>query len=58
MCVCALVCNGCSLPLEGMKRKIMRNLRSLEQEGMVNSKNDYQEIVNAIAKVRMGDSNA
>ena len=40
-----------SLPLEGMKRKIMRNLRTLETEGMVNSKNDYQEIINAIAKV-------
>ena len=40
-----------SLPLEGMKRKIMRNLRTLEQEGMVNSTNDYQEIINAIAKV-------
>ena len=40
-----------SLPLEGMKRKIMRNLRTLEEEGMVNSKNDYQEIINAIAKV-------
>lgn len=39
-----------NLPLEGMKRKIMRNLRTLEEEGMVNSKNDYQEIVNAIAK--------
>ena len=41
-----------SLPIEGMKRKIMRNLRSLEEEGMVNSKNDYQEIINAIAKVK------
>ncbi len=41
----------CSLPLEGMKRKIMRNLRTLEQEGMVNSSNDYQEMINAIAKV-------
>ena len=39
-----------SLPLEGMKRKIMRNLRTLEQEGMVNSNNDYQEVINAIAK--------
>ena len=29
----------------------MRNLRTLEQEGMVSSKNDYQEIINAIAKV-------
>jgi len=34
-----------------MKRKIMRNLRTLEQEGLVNSKNDYQEIINAIAQV-------
>ena len=34
-----------------MKRKIMRNLRTLETEKMVNSKNDYQEIINAIAKV-------
>ncbi len=42
-----------SLPLEGMKRKIMRNLRTLEQEGLVNSKNDYQEIINAIAQVRI-----
>ena len=42
---------SCSLPLEGMKRKIMRNLRTLETENMVNSKNDYQEIINAIAKV-------
>jgi hypothetical protein len=39
-----------NLPLEGMKRKIMRNLRTLETEGMVNSKNDYQDIINAIAK--------
>lgn len=30
----------------------MRNLRTLEQEGMVNSNNDYQEVINAIAKVR------
>ncbi|XP_064390864.1 ras GTPase-activating-like protein IQGAP1 isoform X3 [Halichondria panicea] len=42
--------NDRSLPLEGMKRKIMRNLRTLEQEGLVNSKNDYQEIINAIAQ--------
>lgn len=34
-----------------MKRKIMRNLRTLEQEGMVNSENDYQDIINAIARV-------
>ena len=29
----------------------MRNLRTLEQEGMVSSRSDYQEIINAIAKV-------
>lgn len=29
----------------------MRNLRTLEQEGLVSSKNDYQEIINAIAQV-------
>ena len=40
-----------SLPIEGMKRKIMRQLRSLEQEEMVSSKDDYQEIINSIAKV-------
>ena len=34
-----------------MKRKIMRQLRSLEQEEMVSSKDDYQEIINSIAKV-------
>ena len=41
-----------SLPLEGMKRKIMRQLRTLEQEELVSSKNDYQEIISAIAKVK------
>ena len=40
-----------SLPLEGMKRKIMRQLRTLEQEEMVTSKNDYQDVISAIAKV-------
>ena len=29
----------------------MRQLRTLEQEEMVSSKNDYQDIINAIAKV-------
>ena len=48
----SLLSSSHSLPLEGMKRKIMRNLRTLEEEGMVNSKNDYQEIINAIAKVK------
>lgn len=42
--------NDRNLPLEGMKRKIMRQLRTLEQEEMVSSKNDYQDIINAIAK--------
>ena len=31
----------------------MRQLRTLEQEEMVSSKNDYQEIINAIAKVML-----
>ena len=39
------------LPLEGMKRKIIRNLRMLESQGVVTIKNDYQDIINAIAKV-------
>ena len=34
-----------------MKKKIQRNLKVLEQQNLVSSKNDYQEIVNAIAKV-------
>ncbi|XP_062516827.1 ras GTPase-activating-like protein IQGAP2 isoform X2 [Corticium candelabrum] len=38
------------LPLEGMKRKIQRNLRLLEGDGLVSSENNYQEIVNAIAR--------
>lgn len=40
------------LPLEGLKRKIIRNLRMLESQGVVTIKNDYQDIINAIAKVR------
>lgn len=39
------------LPLEGLKRKIIRNLRMLESQGVVTIKNDYQDIINAIAKV-------
>ena len=42
----------CRLPLEGMKRKVLRNLRLLESENLVNSSDDYQDIINAIAKVR------
>lgn len=39
------------LPLEQKKRKIQRNLRTLEQAGLVSSENKYQEIINEIAKV-------
>ncbi|KAI4540087.1 hypothetical protein MG293_009128 [Ovis ammon polii] len=38
------------LPLEQKKRKIQRNLRTLEQTGHVSSKNKYQDILNKIAK--------
>ncbi|KAH0628012.1 hypothetical protein JD844_008660 [Phrynosoma platyrhinos] len=38
------------LPLEQKKRKIQRNLRTLEQAGLVSSENKYQDIVNEIAK--------
>lgn len=39
------------LPIEQKKRKIQRNLRTLEQAGLVSSANKYQEIINEIAKV-------
>ncbi|XP_051847974.1 ras GTPase-activating-like protein IQGAP2 [Antechinus flavipes] len=38
------------LPLEQKKRKIQRNLRILEQSGLVSSENKYQEVINEIAK--------
>ncbi|XP_072462483.1 ras GTPase-activating-like protein IQGAP2 isoform X2 [Notamacropus eugenii] len=38
------------LPLEQKKRKIQRNLRILEQNGLVSSENKYQEVINEIAK--------
>ncbi|KAM8779145.1 ras GTPase-activating-like protein IQGAP2 [Rhynchonycteris naso] len=38
------------LPLEQKKRKIQRNLRTLEQMGHISSKNKYQDILNEIAK--------
>lgn len=41
------------LPLEGMKRKVLRNLRLLESDNLVSSSDDYQDIINAIAKVVM-----
>lgn len=39
------------LPLEQKKRKILRNLRTLEQAGFVSSTNKYQEFINDISKV-------
>ncbi|KAL2092382.1 hypothetical protein ACEWY4_012180 [Coilia grayii] len=38
------------LPLEQKKRKITRNLRTLEQAGLVSSSNKYQDIINDISK--------
>ncbi|XP_056396348.1 ras GTPase-activating-like protein IQGAP2 isoform X3 [Hyla sarda] len=38
------------LPLEQKKRKILRNLRTLEQAGLVTEEMKYQEIINEIAK--------
>ncbi|KAJ8285564.1 hypothetical protein GJAV_G00028290 [Gymnothorax javanicus] len=38
------------LPLEQKKRKILRNLRTLEQAGRVTSQNKYQDIINDISK--------
>uniref|UniRef100_A0A3Q3FTN9 IQ motif containing GTPase activating protein 2 n=1 Tax=Kryptolebias marmoratus TaxID=37003 RepID=A0A3Q3FTN9_KRYMA len=38
------------LPLEQKKRKILRNLRNLEQAGLVTVKNKYQDLINDIAK--------
>ena len=39
------------LPLEDMKRRVKRNLEKLEEHGVVSSKDDYQAIVNMIARV-------
>ncbi|XP_030049120.1 ras GTPase-activating-like protein IQGAP2 isoform X3 [Microcaecilia unicolor] len=38
------------LPLEQKKRKILRNLRTLEQAGLVSAESKHQEIINDIAK--------
>uniref|UniRef100_A0AAQ6A3J0 IQ motif containing GTPase activating protein 2 n=1 Tax=Amphiprion ocellaris TaxID=80972 RepID=A0AAQ6A3J0_AMPOC len=38
------------LPLEQKKRKILRNLRNLEQAGLVTTSNKYQDLINDIAK--------
>lgn len=39
------------LPLEQKKRKIQRNLRSLEQASLVSADDKYQDIINDISKV-------
>uniref|UniRef100_A0A3P9M2K9 IQ motif containing GTPase activating protein 2 n=1 Tax=Oryzias latipes TaxID=8090 RepID=A0A3P9M2K9_ORYLA len=38
------------LPLEQKKRKILRNLRNLEQAGLAMASNNYQDLINDIAK--------
>uniref|UniRef100_A0A3Q2P197 IQ motif containing GTPase activating protein 2 n=1 Tax=Fundulus heteroclitus TaxID=8078 RepID=A0A3Q2P197_FUNHE len=38
------------LPLEQKKRKISRNLRNLDQAGLVTASNKYQDLINDIAK--------
>uniref|UniRef100_A0A8C7R9I5 IQ motif containing GTPase activating protein 2 n=1 Tax=Oncorhynchus mykiss TaxID=8022 RepID=A0A8C7R9I5_ONCMY len=38
------------LPLEQKKRKILRNLRTLEQAGLVTIGNKYQDLINDISK--------
>ncbi|XP_072113979.1 ras GTPase-activating-like protein IQGAP2 isoform X1 [Mobula birostris] len=38
------------LPIEQKKRKIQRNLRTLEEAGLVSSTNKYQNLINDIAK--------
>uniref|UniRef100_H2M1F4 IQ motif containing GTPase activating protein 2 n=1 Tax=Oryzias latipes TaxID=8090 RepID=H2M1F4_ORYLA len=38
------------LPLEQKKRKILRNLRNLEQAGLATASNNYQDLINDIAK--------
>uniref|UniRef100_A0A8C8A4P4 IQ motif containing GTPase activating protein 2 n=1 Tax=Oryzias sinensis TaxID=183150 RepID=A0A8C8A4P4_9TELE len=38
------------LPLEQKKRKILRNLRNLEQAGLATATNNYQDLINDIAK--------
>ncbi|XP_061762318.1 ras GTPase-activating-like protein IQGAP2 [Nerophis ophidion] len=38
------------LPLEQKKRKILRNLRNLEQANVITAANKYQDVINDIAK--------
>ena len=48
--------NENKLPLEDMKNRVKRNLEKLESHDIVSSKNDYQAIVNMIARVSCGRS--
>lgn len=41
------------LSMEEKKRKVIRNLRHLESLGVVDSANQYQEIINEMAKVAL-----
>lgn len=47
----AAVLEDSQLPLEQKKRKILRNLRNLEQAGLCTDANKYQDIINEISKV-------
>ncbi|CAG07881.1 unnamed protein product [Tetraodon nigroviridis] len=46
----AAVLEDSQLPLEQKKRKILRNLRNLEQAGLCTEANKYQDIINEISK--------
>lgn len=43
--------NENKLPLEDMKKRVKRNLEKLESHDVVSSKDNYQTIVNLIARV-------
>ncbi|XP_056142537.1 ras GTPase-activating-like protein IQGAP2 isoform X2 [Lampris incognitus] len=45
-----VVLEDSQLPLEQKKRKILRNLRTLEQAGFITACNKYQDIINDISK--------
>ncbi|CAG5922527.1 unnamed protein product [Menidia menidia] len=47
---CPAVLEDSQLPLEQKKRKVLRNLRNLEQAGLVTVSNKYQDLINDIAK--------
>lgn len=49
----SLAANG-QLSMEEKKHKVIRNLRRLESLGLVDSANQYQELVDELAKVHWG----